>query len=134
MSRIIPFGDRILVKRKTVGEKAGSIFLPEDVQERPTDLAVVVHVPELSFTDRDILANAEEIVEALTKKAREGDSNAITSLMSLNEFCRWKSIQPGDEVMIGKYVGTTFIEKGKAEELTLVLLSDIIGLVIKETK
>jgi hypothetical protein len=34
--------------------------------------------------------------------------------------------------MISKYVGITFNETGSTEEITLVNLSDIIGLVVKE--
>ena len=129
MPNVVPFGDRILVKRKTIGEKAGSIYLPDEVKERATDLAEVVYIPEMSFADSAILQNAETIVAQLSKKASDGDSEALVTLLRLNEFCRWKSIQPGDKVMISKYVGIDFNETGSKETLTLVLLSDIIGLV-----
>jgi co-chaperonin GroES (HSP10) len=131
MPKLIPFGERILVKRKTVGEKAGSIYLPEEVQERATDLAVVVHVPENTFADDRILEDASTIVNSLVVKAGEGNPDALNALLKLNEFCKLKSIQVGDEIMIQKYVGTTFVETGSTEELTLVLLSDVIGLVVK---
>lgn len=132
MPNIIPFGDRVLVKRKVVGEKVGKIFLPDSVSKRATDLAVVVHIPENSSADTAILESAEEVVKALTEKAKSGDSEALITLLRLNEFCRWKSIQVGDEVFISQYVGTTFIEKGSTEELTIVKVDDIIGLVVKD--
>lgn len=132
MPSIIPFGDRILVKRKVVGEKAGSILLPDSVSERATDLAVVVHIPENSFADTQILESAEEVIKALTDKAKSGDSDALITLLRLNEFCRWKSIQVGDEIFISKYVGTDFHESGNTETLTLLKIEDIIGLVVKE--
>lgn len=131
MPKIIPFGDRILVKRKIVGDKAGSIYLPDEIKERATDLAIVVHIPNNSFADKNLLDNAEKIIENLTSKASNGDAEALNSLIKFNEFCRLKSIQPGDEVMISKYVGTDFHETGKEETFTLVLLQDIIGVIIK---
>lgn len=132
MPKLIPFGDRILCKRKQVGEKAGSIFLPDDVKDRATDLAIVTHIPELSFADQQILGNADKIIAELTEKSKQGDSEALITLLRLNEFCRWKSIQVGDEVMLSKYVGTDYHETGSQDDLTLVKIEDIIGLVVKE--
>lgn len=129
--KLIPFGDRILVKRKTVGEKVGSIHLPENIQERATDLATVVFLPENSFADVAILNSAERVITALTRKAEEGDSDALIALLRLNEFCKLKSIQVGDTVLISKYVGTDFHETGQQEYSTLVNLQDIIGVVIE---
>ena len=131
MNKLIPFGDRILVKRKVVGEKVGSIILPDSVSERATDLAVVTHVPENTFADKQIIDNADKIIKALTKKSIEGDSDALISLLRMNEFVKLKTIQEGDEVMISKYVGVSFNETGSREELTLVSISDVIGLVVK---
>lgn len=132
MPNILPFGDRILVKRKVVGEKAGTIFLPEDIKERATDLAIVTHVPELSFADQQILEKSDEIIKSLSDKAVNGDSDALITLLRFNEFCKYKSIKVGDEVFISKYVGTDFHETGREEQLTLVKIEDIIGLVVKE--
>ena len=132
MPHLIPFGDRILVKRKTIGEKAGSIFLPDEIKERATDLAVVTHTPENTFADEEILKNTESIIIALTRESINGDPDALIALLRLNEFCKLKSIQIGDEVMISKYVGTDFHETGKQEYLTLVNLSDIIGVIMKD--
>ena len=129
--KVIPFGDRILVKRKIVGEKAGSLFLPDDVKDRMTDLAEVVYIPDLTLGDKHILDNAQKIVEEITKKAGEGNSDCLIALLRLNEFLRIKSINVGDRVFISKYVGTDFHETGNTETLTLVKAEDIIGLVIE---
>ena len=130
--RVIPFGDRIMVKRRKIGEKAGSIILTEETSERPTDLADVLYVPDLTFSDQKILENAENIIEGLTKKSIEGDADAVVMLLKMNEFIKHKSIKAGDTVVISKYVGTDFFETGKTENLTLVRLDDLIGLVVSE--
>ncbi|MCK9370584.1 hypothetical protein M0R04_11800 [Candidatus Dojkabacteria bacterium] len=131
MSQIIPFGERILVKRKTIGAKAGNIILPENVAERATDLAVVKFVPEASLADEKILSNAPVIISSLVNKSSEGDSEALIALLRLGEFCKLRSIKVGDEVMISRYVGVEFHESGSNEQLTLVNMSDIIGLIVK---
>ncbi len=131
MPRLIPFGDRVLVKRKTVGEKAGNIYLPENVQERATDLAVVQFIPEMSFADKQLLDSSERIIPSLVKEAVKGHSDALIALLRLNEFCKLKEIKVGDIVMISKYVGTDFHETGSNEDLTLVKLEDIIGVVAR---
>src|SRR3990167_7356990 len=120
MSRVIPFGDRILVRRKKIGEKAGSIIMPDQVKERDTDLAEVIYVPELTFSDKEILNNAEQIVKALTEKAINGDDKALIALLRINEFVKIKSIKEGDGVLISRYVGVSFHETGETEDLTLV--------------
>lgn len=132
MSRVIPFGDRILVRRKKIGEKAGSIIMPDQVKERDTDLADVIYVPELTFSDKEILDNAEEIVRALTNKAKNGNDEALIALLRLNEFIKMKSIKVGDGVLISKYVGISFHETGRTEDLTLVKVDDVIGLIIND--
>ena len=131
--KIIPFGDRILCKRRIIGEKAGKIFLPDEVKERATDLADVIYVPDLTFADRQILDNSDKIVSSLTAKASEGDSDALIALLEINKFIKYKSIRAGDGVMISKYVGTDFHATGEKSYLTLVREDDIIGL-IREDK
>jgi co-chaperonin GroES (HSP10) len=128
--KIIPFGEKILVRRRLVGEKAGSLYLPDEVKERATDLADVVYIPDFTFSDKKILDNSEKIVEALTEKSTQGDSDALIALLRINEFVKLKSIKSGDRVFISKYVGVDFFESGKREQLTLVNLVDIIGLVV----
>jgi len=131
--KIIPFSDRLLVKRRPIGEKVGAggiIIAPQKVASRGTDLADVVYVPELTFADKELLNSAEEICRALVLKAREGDSDALIALLRLNEFIKLKSIKPGDSVFISKYTGTDFSDSRDGKDLTLVRDSDVIGLVI----
>jgi len=130
--KIIPFGDRILCKRRKVGEKVGSIILPDRVKERATDIADIISIPELTFADQEILDHAEEIIKNLTEKARSGDSDALITLLRVNEFIKIKTLKEGDAVMISKYVGTEFHEKDNPETLTLVRESDIIGVVSED--
>ena len=134
MKHIIPFGDRILVRRKIIGDKLGKegiIVAADSTAETPTDLAIVVYVPESTFTDKAIIVNAERIIGALTQKAREGSSEAFESLKNLNDYLKQKSINVGDEIMLGKYVGVTFHDNEGSGDLTLVKLEDVIGLVKK---
>lgn len=128
MKKIIPFGNRILVKREKVGAMAGSIVLPDEVKERATDLAVVVYTPDLTFADKEILDNADKIIEAIVKQAKEGNSYAVNTLMEFNDFIKLKSIKAGDRVVISKYVGTD-LYSNEGEDLTLVEIKDLIGVV-----
>ena len=130
---IIPFGDRLLVKRRTINEDRDSkIVLPDNVKERETDLAEVKYIPEHSFCDKILIEKGEKIVEAQSKKALEGDAEALKALLLFNEYLKIKSVQVGDVVMISKYVGTTFHDNAGSGNLTLVAGTDIIGLVNNE--
>ena len=133
--KIIPFGDRILVKRRVAGEKAGEsslIHLPDSAKERPTDLADVVYVPDLSVADKEIFENAELAIDSFSEKYRHGDTEAFKMLGALNEFLLLKSIKVGDTVFISKYVGTDFHDNRGGENLTLVKLTDVIGVVTND--
>lgn len=130
--KIIPFGNRILVRRRKTGGKVGSIHLPDQTSERPTDLATVVNIPDHTFCDKQLLEKSDEIIESITKKAIGGDSDALNALLEYNIYLKIKTIQVGDAVMIGKYVGTDFHDNKGGESLTLVLGEDIIGLVVKD--
>jgi len=132
MPKVIPLGDRILVKRRKIGEKVGSIVLPDQVKERNTDLADVVYVPDLTFSDKEILDNAENIIKSLTKKAVEGDTEATKALLEMNTFIKLKSIKVGDAVMISKFVGVDFHGTGDLGDQTLVRADDVIGLVVAD--
>ena len=135
MPKIIPLKDNILVKRKIIGEKSGSLYMPDEVKERNTDLAEVVYVPDLTFTDKALIDNAERIVGAMTDKIIEtGDRDSLDSLMNFNDFIKRKSLKVGDKVFISKYVGTDFHETGKNDNLTLVRIDDIIGFVVEDEK
>jgi len=129
MPKIIPFGDRILVKRRPVGKGEGTIVLPDSVQEHKTDIADVMEVPDLSFADEQMLKNAETIINTFVEKAKEGNSGAYSSLKDFREFLQQRTIKVGDTIMIGKYVGTNFYDNRSTEERALIRTEDIIGLV-----
>lgn len=132
MKHIIPLGDRLLVKREVVGEKLGSegiIIAAVETKERATDIANVIHVPEHSFADKQLIERAEQIVEAQTKRAEKGDPDSLIALLQYNRYLKIKSIKPGDKVFISKYVGITFHDTTGQGELTMVNGEDIIGLV-----
>ncbi len=133
MSKVIPFGDRILCKRRKVGEKIGKdglLYASDNTKDSPTDLADVIYVPELTFGDEQILNNAEKIICSMVEQAKAGNSDSLIALLRLNEFLKIKSIKEGDGIMISKYVGTDFNTSDSQEILTLVNGADIIGLVI----
>ena len=130
--RVIPFGDRILVKRRTVGEtiKPGSgIILPQKTQDTNIDIAKVVYVPELSFADKKLIENAADIITSLTRRACQGDSDALTALQEYNQFLKIKTLKVGDEVFLGKYVGVTFDDMYAGCSLSMVQDRDVIGIV-----
>lgn len=132
MKTIIPFGNRILVKRRKVGEKLSEeskIYLPDRNKDAKTDIADVIYVPEVTFADKELLDNAEEIIRGLSDKARAGNPTALNALLEFNLFIKYKSIKVGDAIMCGKYVGTTFNTNKTTEELTLLLLEEVIGVV-----
>ena len=133
--KIIPLGNRLLVRRKKVGGTLGSglIIAADTTADRPTDLAEVVYIPEHSFADQMLINQAENIVNSQTQKAVDGSADALTALMTFNHFLKMKSLKPGDEVMISKYVGTDFHDNENPKDmLTLVALEDIVGIVRKQ--
>ena len=97
-------------------------------------MADVVEVPELTFSDQHILDNAEKIVESLTKKACDGDCDALKNLFEVNEFVKRKSIKVGDAIFMSRYIGTDFNATGETETMTLVKCDDIIGLVVENER
>ena len=132
---VIPYGDRILVKRRTVGEKIGKeklIVAPDSTKERPTDLADVLFVPNHSFADKEMIENSESIIKSLTSKAMSGDSDSLVALLQFNAYLRIKAIKPGDKIMIGKYVGIDFNTSNSEETLTLVSGDEVIGIVVDD--
>ena len=108
--KVIPLGNRILVKRRRVGNEIGKgiIVAAQETAERPTDLADVVYIPEHTFADKSIIEKSEDIVKSLTDSATKGDYKALEALLSLNYFLKVKSLKPGDCVFISKYIGTDF--------------------------
>jgi len=133
MAKVIPFGDRLLVKRRRIGEKLGKgiIFASQETKDRPIDIADVVHVPDHSFADKELINGAEEIIQALTQKAKEGSSEALVSLLRFNDYLNHKLICSGSVVFISKYIGTDFHDN-QGDFLTLCGSEDVIGLVEDE--
>ena len=130
MKKIIPYGNRILVRRRKVGAKLNSVIIAADeTAERPTDLADVVYVPNHTFADKELLANAEAIIKAFKEKALQGDSEAFKALLDFHAYLRIKAIQPGKCVFISKYVGTDFQDNEGSGSLTIVAAEDVIGVV-----
>ena len=132
MPKIIPFHDSIVVKRKradTLKNKESKVVLPDSVKERPTDLATVVSVPDNSFADKDLIECSVEIIKEQIEKAKNGDSGALLTLIEYNKYLKNKSIRPGDEVMVNKYIGTDFYDNQGQFGLTLCKYEDVIGIV-----
>ncbi len=107
--KLIPYGNRILVKRRKVEDKSSHIILPDEVKNLPTDIADVVAVPEQSFVDQKLIKNSASIIEALDKKANEGDASALEALFKFNEYLRVMTIKPGDVLLMARYGGTDFL-------------------------
>lgn len=131
--KLIPYGTRILVKRRKVEDKSEHIILPDEVKNLPTDIADVVAVPDRSFTDNQLLQNADTIVKALTEKAKAGDSSSVKSLMEFNEYLRVMTIQPGDVLLMARYGGTDFLIQETNQTLCVTDANGIYALV-KEKK
>lgn len=131
--RIIPFGNRILVKRQRVGQKLGSGILvaTDETSERLTELAEVVFVPDMTFADHELMANGEAIIKALTEQICKGDTKGIDALFKFKEYLNIKALKPGDKVFIGKYVGTDFCIGETGEQLTIMNPEDIRGMVLE---
>ena len=132
---IIPFGNRLLVKRRVVGDKIGKeniIYAPDSTAEGKTDIADVVYIPEHSFADAELIKNGNSIVNSLIGHAKEGQANALEALLKFNMFLKIKSIKVGDVVMISKYVGMTFSDNRGNENLTVLDGDDIICIVVDD--
>ena len=129
MKKILPWGNRVLVRRRPIGDKLGKgvIVAAETTAERPTDVADVVFVPNHTFIDKELLSNAEEIVSSVGEKARSGDADALNALLDFNHFFRAKQLKVGDVVFISKYVGTDFYTSEDTRPLTVVDVNDIMG-------
>lgn len=131
---IIPLGDRIVVRRRKVGEKLGSsglIVAAETTQEAKTDIADVVYVPEHSFADKKLIGAQEKIVGSQVASAMQGDAQALIALLQFNTFLKIKSIKPGDTIFMGKYSGID-IADNSGEQVTIVRGDDIVGVVSDE--
>lgn len=129
--KLIPFGNRFLVKRRPIGEKLGGglLIAADETKDRPTDIADVVYVPDHTFADAELLKHAESIVKGLSAKASNGDVDALKALIEFNGYIRVKSLRPGATIMLGKYVGTDFMTSEDNRVLTVCNAEDIIAIV-----
>lgn len=118
--KLIPYGTRLLVKRRKVEQTSSHIILPDEVAGLPTDIADVVATPDQSFCDKELIANSEAIIKGLSKKAQEGDGQAFKALLEFNEYLRVVTLKPGDTLMIGKYIGTDFLIQETNQYLTVM--------------
>jgi co-chaperonin GroES (HSP10) len=134
MKKIIPFGDRIIVKRRPIGEKLGSgiIVAAQDTAERLTEIADVVCVPDQTFADKQLIENSERIIKSMVEMAADGDVGAVNALLQLNQYLKLKMLKPGDVVMVGKYTGIDFTVGETGEQLSITDPDGIRGLVIEK--
>lgn len=118
--KLIPYGTRLLVKRRKVEQTSSLIVLPDQVASLPTDIADVVAVPDQSLCDKELIANSEQIIKGLGDKAKQGDASAVKALFEFNEYLRLISLKPNDVLMIGKYIGTDFLIQETNQYLTVL--------------
>lgn len=130
--KLVPYGQRILVKRRKVEDKSSHIILPDEVKNLPTDIADVIAVPEQSFVDKKLVANAETIINALEKKANEGDSSAVEALFKFNDYLRIMTIKPGDVLLMARYGGTDFLIQETNQTLCVTDCNGIYALVVEK--
>lgn len=130
--KLVPYGTRILVKKRKVEQKSAHIVLPDEVLDLPTDIADVVAVPDQSFADRQIIANAAAIIAGLTAKATQGDAAAVDALLKLNEYLRVMALQPGDVLLLARYGGTDFLIQETNQNLCVTDANGIYALVIEK--
>ncbi len=130
--KIIPFGTRITVQRRKVGEKLGSgiLIAPAQTADNPTEIATVIDVAH-DFIDDWLFQNADKIIAQFQKGVLEGDSGAYASLQSFKDYLRLKSIKVGDTVFISRYMQTDILIGETNETITLMDINDVRGLVIE---
>lgn len=134
---LVPCGERILVKRQSIGGKLGSGILhaPADTADRPTEIAEVLYIPELSAIDKSLIENSSQITEALAIKCKSGDSEALNSLMEFNrywnDYLRYRLLKVGAKIMISRYAGTDMLIQETNQFLTLIDFNGIVSLVVE---
>lgn len=131
--KIIPFGNRIIVKRRPIGKMLGSglLFAADETAERLTEMADVVALPDLTFADKELIENSEKIVLSLSQMAQDGDAKALDSLMEYNRYLQIKSLKIGDVIMVGKYTGIDFSIGETGELLSVTDPEGIRGLIVE---
>jgi len=131
--KLIPYGTRILVKRRKVEDKSSHIILPDEVKNLPTDVADVIEVPEQTFTDKNLLMNADRIISSLSSKAVAGQADALEALLKFRDYLQVMTIKRGDVLLMARYGGTDFLIQETNSMLCVCEASGIYCL-IKETK
>lgn len=107
--KLVPWGTRILVKRRKVEDRSTHIILPDEVKNLPTDIADVIEVPEQTMVDKEVLKNAENIITSLNLRAGNGDAAALDSLLKFKEYLLIMTTKPGDTILMARYGGTDFL-------------------------
>ena len=133
MKKIIPFGSRILVKRRKVGDKLGSGILvsPETISDHSTEIADIIFIPDMTLADQELVNNAEKIIKALSDKITTGDSQALDALFKFKEYLNIRSLKVGDPVFISRYMQTDILIGENGQTVTLMDYSDIRGLIVE---
>lgn len=134
MKQIVPFGNRILVQRRKVGEKLGSglLIAPDQTADNPTEIAEVIFIPEFTMVDRELVNNAEAIIRNLSAASQIGDSHAFEMLLKFKDYLQIKAIQEKDLVFISRYMQTDVFIGETNQTVTLMDVGDIRGLVIEK--
>lgn len=107
--KLIPYGTRLLVQKRKVEDNSSHIILPDEVKNMSTDIADVIAVPDQTFVDQRLIANSAVIIDALTKRATEGDAEAVNSLFKFKEYLQIMHFKPGDVILLARYGGTDFL-------------------------
>lgn len=135
--KIIPWGNKILIRRRKVGGedgkigKEGILFAADTTKEVQMEIADVVCVPEMTFCDEELIKNSDKIINAHMAKALEGNAASSQFLMDFKEYLRLKTIQPGKVLFVGKYVGIDFNVEETGEKLSFMTPEGIYGEVVE---
>lgn len=132
--KMIPFGNRILVRRRPVGKTLGSglLYASDQTADVLTEIADVVALPDLTLADKALLDNAETIINSLSNMAQDGDAKALDSLLEFNRYLQIKTIQVGDVLMVGKYSGIDFSVGETGELLSITDPEGIRGIIVEK--
>lgn len=133
MKRIIPFGTRVIVKRKSIGKTLGNgiIIATDETADSLTEVAEVVAIPELTLADKALLEASDRIITSLSSKAEEGDSAAVEALLKFKDYLQIKTIKVGDIIMVGRYATIQFTVGETGETLSITDPEGIRGLVVE---
>lgn len=133
MKKIIPFGTRVIVRRRKIGKELGSgiLIAPEETADRLTELAEVVAVPELTLADKQLLEKSEGIINSLSAKAEQGDASAVEALLKYKDYLSIKALKVGDIIMVGRYATIEFTIGETGEMLSITDPEGIRGLVVE---